>query len=75
MLDLENTPDGLQKVEAFVHYTYKKSEGNLMVLDIQMIGNVLRDPEIATGYKIIYKYIYIYIYIYLYIICIIYIYI
>ena len=42
-----------------------------MVLDIQMIGNVLRDPEIATGYKIIYKYIYIY----LYIICIIYIYI
>ena len=43
-----------------------------MVLDIQMIGNVLRDPEIATGYKIIYKYIYIYIY--LYIICILYIY-
>ena len=45
---VETSADGLKKVEAFVHYTYKKSEGNLMVLDIQGIGNVLCDPEIAT---------------------------
>ena len=38
----------MKKVETFVRYTYKKSEGNLMVLDIQGIGNILCDPEIAT---------------------------
>ena len=45
---VETSVDGLKKVEAFAHYTYKKSEGNLMVPDIQGIGNVLCDPEIAT---------------------------
>ena len=45
---VETSTDGLKKVEAFVHYTFKKSEGNLIVLDIQGIGNVLCDPEIAT---------------------------
>ena len=45
---VETSADGLKKVDAFVHYTYKKSEGNLMVLDIHGIGNVLYDPEIAT---------------------------
>ena len=45
---VETSADDLKKVEAFVHYTYKKSEGNLMVLDIQGIGNILCDPEIAT---------------------------
>ena len=45
---VETSADDLKKVEAFFHYTYKKSEGNLMVLDIQGIGNILCDPEIAT---------------------------
>ena len=45
---VETSADDLKKVEAFVHYTYKKSEGNLMVLDIQGIGNILCDPEIVT---------------------------
>ena len=40
--------DDFKKVEAFVHYTYNKLEGNLMVLDIQGIGNILCDPEIAA---------------------------
>ena len=40
--------DDLKKVEAFVHDTYEKSKDNLMVLDIQGIGNLLYDPEIAT---------------------------
>ena len=48
MNGIKISADGLKKVEAFVHYTCKKSEGNLMVLDIQGIGNVLCDPEIAT---------------------------
>ena len=45
---VENSTDDLKKVEAFICYTYKNSEGNLMVLDIQGIGNILCDPEIAT---------------------------
>ena len=45
---VETSADDLKKVEAFVHYTYKKSEGSLMVLDIQGIGNILCDPEIVT---------------------------
>ena len=40
--------DVIKKAEAFVHYTYSKSEGKLMVLDIQGVGNMLCDPEIAT---------------------------
>ena len=48
MNGVETSADGLKKVDAFVHYTYKKSEGNLMVLDIHGIGNVFYDPEIAT---------------------------
>ena len=47
---VETSADSLKKVELFVHYTYKKSEGNLMVYDIlfQGIGNVLCGLEIAT---------------------------
>ena len=45
---VETSSKGLKKVEAFVLYTYKKSKCNLMVLDIQGIGNILCDPEIAT---------------------------
>ena len=44
----ETFVDDLKKVEAFVYYTYKKPEGNLMLVDIQSIGNILCDPEIAT---------------------------
>ena len=36
----ETSADGLKKIEAFAYYTFKKSEGNLMVLDIQDIVNV-----------------------------------
>ena len=45
---VETSADGLKKVEASVYYTYKRSEGNLMELDIQGIGSVLCDPKIAT---------------------------
>ena len=45
---VETSAHDLKKVEAFVHYTSQKSEGNLMVLDIWGIGIILRDPEIAT---------------------------
>ena len=48
MNGVETSAHDLKKVEAFVHYTYQKSEGNLMVLDIRGIGNSLCDPEIAT---------------------------
>ena len=44
---VETSADDLKKLEAFIHYTYKKAEGNLMVLDIQDIGNILCDHEIA----------------------------
>lgn len=36
------------KAEAFAHFTYEKSEGKLIVLDIQGAGYTLYDPEIAT---------------------------
>ena len=45
---VETSADGVKKIEVFVHYTYRKSEGNLMVLEIQGIGYVLCYPEIAT---------------------------
>ena len=35
---VEISADGLKYIEAFVHYTYNKSEGNLMVLDIQALS-------------------------------------
>ena len=46
--DVETSADDLKKVIAVVHYTYKKSEGNLMVVDIQGIHKILCDPEIST---------------------------
>ena len=36
------------KAEAFSHYTYKTSNIQLMVLDIQGVGYTLCDPEIAS---------------------------
>ena len=36
------------KAETFSHYTYKKSNTQLMVLDIQGVGYTLCDPEIAS---------------------------
>ena len=49
---VETSADDLKKVEAFFHYTYKKPEGNLMVLDIQGIGNIICDPEIAAENRV-----------------------
>ncbi|XP_066924623.1 eukaryotic elongation factor 2 kinase-like [Clytia hemisphaerica] len=40
---------GQSKAEAFVHFTYQKSEEKLMVLDIQGCGKTYFDPEIAAG--------------------------
>ena len=37
-----------KKAQAFAHYTYEKSEGKVMVLDIQGSGYTLYDPEIAS---------------------------
>ena len=36
------------KAEPFVHFTHEKSEGKLIVLDIQGAGYTLYDPEIAS---------------------------
>ena len=36
------------KAQAFVHFTHEKSEGKLIVLDIQGAGYTLYDPEIAS---------------------------
>ena len=36
------------KAQAFAHFTYEKSEGKLIVLDIQGAGYNLYDPEIAS---------------------------
>ena len=36
------------KAEAFCHYSYEKSEGKLMVVDIQGSEYILYDPEIAS---------------------------
>jgi len=36
------------KAQAFVHFTYEKSEGKLIVLDIHGAGYTLYDPEIAS---------------------------
>ena len=36
------------KADAFAHYTYKKSQRNLVVLDIQGVGYSLCDPEVAS---------------------------
>lgn len=36
------------KAEAFVHFTHEKSEGKLIVLDIQGAGYTLYEPEIAS---------------------------
>ena len=36
------------KAQAFAHFTYEKSEGKLIVSDIQGAGNNLYDPEIAS---------------------------
>ena len=45
---VETSAGSLKKVEAFVHYIYKRSEGNLIVHNTQGIGSVLCDAEIAT---------------------------
>lgn len=45
----ETKTDLTLKAESFTHYTYEKSNKELMVLDIQGIGHQLIDPEIATS--------------------------
>ena len=37
-----------QKAQCFVHYTYERSEKQLMVLDIQGCGYTLFDAEVAS---------------------------
>lgn len=37
-----------EKAQAFSHFAYEKSEGKLIVLDIQGAGYALYDPEIAS---------------------------
>lgn len=38
-----------KKAQAFSHFTYEKSQGKVMVLDIQGSGYTLYDPEIASA--------------------------
>ena len=40
--------DVCDKAQAFAHFTYEKSQGKLIVLDIQGAGYTLHVPEIAT---------------------------
>lgn len=37
------------KAETYVHYTYVKSQQQLMVTDIQGVDYTLRDPEVASS--------------------------
>lgn len=37
------------KAQCFSHFTYEKSQGKLMVLDVQGAGLTLYDPEIASA--------------------------
>ena len=45
--DGEEASELSMKAETFSHYSYKKSNTQLMVLDIQGVGYTLCDPEIA----------------------------
>ena len=46
--DICEDGDICDKAQAFAHFTYEKSEGKLIVLDIQGAGYNLYDPEIAS---------------------------
>jgi len=37
------------KAQCFLHFTYEKSQGTLMELDVQGAGLTLYDPEIASA--------------------------
>ena len=37
------------KAEAFCHYTYERSEHQLMVVDIRGVDHNLFDPEVASS--------------------------
>ena len=37
------------KAQCFAHFTYEKSQGKLIVLDVQGAGFNLYDPEIASA--------------------------
>ena len=39
----------MSKAECYAHFTYQKSEGKLIVLDIQGSNQFLYDPEIASS--------------------------
>ena len=45
---INNNGDVCDKAEAFVLFTHEKSEGKLIVLDIQGAGYTLYDPEIVS---------------------------
>ncbi|KAF2823661.1 kinase-like protein [Ophiobolus disseminans] len=46
----EDTPEDSvnRNVQAFSHFTYERSWGHFMVVDLQGLGNVLTDPAIHT---------------------------
>ena len=39
----------MEKAECFAHYTFQKSKGKLIVLDLQGFNNTLYDPEISSS--------------------------
>ena len=47
---IETSADDLKKVDAFVYYAYKKSEGNLMVLDIMKLLTLTINIKLLTLY-------------------------
>ena len=44
----DENSDVCQKAQCFVHYTYERSDKQLMVIDIQGCGYTLFDPEVAS---------------------------
>ena len=46
--DDDEKDEVMMKAEAFMHFSFIKSQGNLMITDIQGIGYYLTDPEVAS---------------------------
>ena len=44
----ESNSEAARKAQAFAHFTYEKSEGKVIVLDLQGSGYTLYDPEVAS---------------------------
>ncbi|CAK7271775.1 hypothetical protein SEPCBS119000_004776 [Sporothrix epigloea] len=47
-VNLDNGSETSKAAQAFSHFTFERSQGELLVADLQGVGNVLTDPAIHT---------------------------